>query len=169
MSSAQTPGSVLVKCKPALGVSKRDLIIITIPVDDQLITIKELKDKITKKTSGLLRLSEKQPLQLSDFTLSWSQTKCALGRELDYFLPFHQPVVFHADIMCSMPREERVFTVIVKPLTGKRISIHLTASCLVEEVKCKLEERTGEQHQLSPPKATSIHANWMTVATANRK
>lgn len=143
MSSTKAPGSVLVKCKSSLG-NAGDLIILTIPVDDQLITVKELKDKIASKTSGLLRLTEGRQLKLSDFTLSWLQTKCAPSRELEYYMPFHQPVVFHTNIMCSVPRAERVFTIIIKPWTGKRISIHVTASSLVEEVKIEIEERLGE-------------------------
>lgn len=147
MPSTIAPGSVLVKCNSSLGDDKGQLIILTIPVDDPLITIKELKDKIAKKTSGLLRLSEGKQLHLSDFTLSWLQTKCAPGREVDYFMPFHQPVVFHTTITGSVPKAERVFTVIIKPFTGKRISIHVTASSLVEEMKIKIEERLGEYLQ----------------------
>lgn len=146
MSSIKGPGSVLVKCKSSLGGDEGDLIIITIPIDDQLITVKELKDKIKNKTSGLLRLSKGRPLKLSDFTLSWLQTKCAPGRELDYYMPFHQPVVFHTNITCSVPMDERVFTIIIKPWTGRRISIHVTAGSLVEEVKIQIEKRVGESY-----------------------
>lgn len=145
MSSPKPEGSVLVKCKPSLGGTKQDLILVTIPVDDSLITVTELKDKLAKKATGLLRLSEGGPVTSVHLNLSWQQTACESERELDYYMPFHQPVVFNADILYRVQQQqEPTFPIVIKPPTGKRMCFDVTANSLAADLKEKIRGRTGE-------------------------
>ncbi|MEW5315360.1 MAG: hypothetical protein WDW38_006797 [Sanguina aurantia] len=144
MSAPQPAGSVLVKCNPSLGGTKQDLILVTIPVDDSLITITELKDKVAKKATGLLRLSEGGPVTSVRFDLSWQHTVCDPERELEYYMPLQQPVVFKADILCRMQQQqERTFPIIIKPPAGRRMCFDVTAHSLAANLKSKIQGRQG--------------------------
>lgn len=133
------------KCNPSLGGTKQDLILVTIPVDDSLITITELKDKVAKKATGLLRLSEGGPVTSVRFDLSWQHTVCDPERELEYYMPLQQPVVFKADILCRMQQQqERTFPIIIKPPAGRRMCFDVTAHSLAANLKSKIQGRQGE-------------------------
>lgn len=147
ISHPEAPHYVLVKCYLSNSEqAQKQIQLIKFPLDDECVSIMELKDKLRAKVCGLLEGSSGGRVKLWNFDLYWCKTICCLDRQLDYFLPLHQPLVFHADITHSEHREGVEITIHVKTLTGKIIILQADSTESIAEVKLKIEAKDGKKH-----------------------
>lgn len=78
----------------------------TIALEDRLSTIGELKEQVTDRVTGLLQQSVRGATNLLSCDLRWGQFECSDDQELDYFMPPHQALAFHARIVYDLSNEE---------------------------------------------------------------
>lgn len=145
------------RCRHMAKPTKQHHIIVSIHVEDHFSNIRSLTKKLEFKVSGLLKISVAGPVSVLCSQLFWCDSLCCLDQELDYFMPFHQPLIFRAEITYEdlqwesaykLLREESLNTgrhnIAVKTLVGKMIQVHASLLNTVAEVKEMIQDKEGE-------------------------
>lgn len=152
------PFSALVKCSlTQTRPEEQQTIIISIPIEDRLSTIKDLREKITTKVLGLLKLQVGPHVKMLTFDLFWGNNMCKPDQELEYFMPLHQLLVFRAEMNYINPpyqhhwelEQEKAksqaqwFMFDAKTLTGETVPLIASAAHRIDDVKIMIQETEG--------------------------